>query len=361
MEDVLVRIAEEVMPSRSMPLPEDLRLRATRTVDFGESGWGEAAIRMQERCVPFVQNATGKERRLSEPIVERYGDAIYTTRLLRLFASALGKLHEDSYQPESRDADQVDWESEVLMNLFWTGQLVASEVILLLSRGFPAGALARWRALRELVVRAKLIRAGGRGLAKRFHAHEQMRIRNQQRSFMADRRDKEKMRAWAKLDDELRAEYGRVFGGEYGWAHELMLEKSENYARAYAEGKRERGPRFSDLDRTIDEAPSDLAYGDASFAVHGSVASVMDDEGPVAEIRRGPSAYSMAWAGFWTAADVGELTRAYVGRDATDPRMPRLLVLVPALTDAAEDEWQLAWEDDNYQAQLTRDLPCSER
>jgi len=360
MEDELLKIAEDEMPPLSEPLPEDLRLRATRSQWSGEEGeWGEAASRMQQRCVHLVEQATADEARLVAPLVAHYGDALYTMKLLRLFASGLGKLHDASYQPDERDPDSVDWESETLGNLFWTAQLVANEIILLLSRGFSPGALARWRALRELVVRVKVIRSGGAEVAKNFHEHEQMRIRRQERENPAVGKDKERMRAWARLDDQLRAEHGPTFNGDYGWAHDLMLEQSEKYAKAYADGKRERGPLFSDLDRIIDEIPSGQAYGDASLAVHGSAASAMTDDGPVAEIRRGPSQYLIAMVGWWTAGEVGELTRAYVGRDATDSRMQRLMVFLTALTDAAEDEWQLAWEDEDYQAELTKDNPSA--
>jgi hypothetical protein len=63
MEDELVKIAEVEMPPLSDPLPEDLRLRATRSTAFSEGGWTDAAQRVQERCLHLVQHADAEEGR----------------------------------------------------------------------------------------------------------------------------------------------------------------------------------------------------------------------------------------------------------------------------------------------------------
>ena len=152
------------------------------------------------------------------------------------------------------------------------------------------------------MVRAKLIRQGGELLAKAFLDHEQMRKRKQARAeqralssspFPPERNDIQR-KEWTSLEDELRDHHGQTFFGDYGWAHELMREISPAYKEEAESGRRERGPRFDDVESAVDEFSSQIPYGEACFAVHGSAASALED-GLVADIRRGPSPHLIGW------------------------------------------------------------------
>jgi len=359
-EDELIRIAESELPQGvalepwgdPTDLAAELRGRATRRL--GE----EAAdvTRIIERSVHLIEHEVAEDRRLSQPIAKHFGEALAITKFLRGFTRALAQLHKESYDPPE-GADAVDWETEALSDLFWMGHLIVGEIILLLETGFAAGALARWRALRELVLRAKLVRIGGAPVARRFREHEEWRWRKQRggTAFTGDPdADAIKVAEWESLDADLKQRYGRAFFGEYGWAHNIMRQIDPQYP----EKDRPRGPLLEDVDRAVEAFGGFGAhqYGDASFAVHGSALSVCTDDAPVADIRRGPSPSDVPDVGSKTCGDLGELTRVYVSRDPDNLRMRRLVWALAAVTDTAEDGWEIV-EDEAVDDDATQTSP----
>jgi hypothetical protein len=318
--------------------------------------WLDAANRLIERSAALVAYEREQHAELSPST--QYRQALRTSSLLRMFVRALGVRRE---RPENRSAngqDAIDWESEALAGIFWTGHLVAGEILALLEAGFAVGALARWRALRELNIRATLLRHGGETVAVRFVEHEQWKERKQERLLHAHARQlqalhlsKETVQAWSALDEQLHERYGDEFFGDWGWAQEVMVAMDPAYARAVRRGTRPRGPRFTDVTRAVEEssplrASREASYDDASSAVHGSPRSAMEEHGPLREIRRNPSPQNLAFVGMNSAYDLASLARAYVDSDAADERTRRLTMLLDALAFVTEDAWQASWEDD---------------
>jgi hypothetical protein len=162
----------------------------------------------------LLASESAHDGQLIDSLLDCYREALRATAALQAFAGALALEHEDSYQPADRDPDEVDWETEALSSLFWTGHVVFREIAALLRVGLATGALARWRALHELSIRARLIRLGDEETASRYLQHEEQRKRAQERQRHSSAPPGlgdltlDQLEAWDALDLALRDEYG---------------------------------------------------------------------------------------------------------------------------------------------------------
>lgn len=173
-------------------------------------------------------------------------------------------------------ADQVR-RVQVLREMAQDAILVAKEVAILLTRGYPAGALTRWRTLHEIQAAAYAVGAGTDELALRYLEHESLRSAriNLQVHVVAKRHDLQRVER-SLLNDandlvrDLSERYEPEFSGDLGWAHPLLLEHEPRYRDAHHNGQRARGPLISDLRRFAGLTILDADYTLASFAVHAS-------------------------------------------------------------------------------------------
>ena len=106
--------------------------------------------------------------------------------------------------------------------------------------GYSTGALARWRALHETATRAEFISRAGSGekvyeTAERYLDHAEYcrvrQFREVEDLLRSIRRDPARpyREGTASFIDQLIAKYGKVFLNDYGWAHALLLDTSDDY------------------------------------------------------------------------------------------------------------------------------------
>lgn len=96
--------------------------------------------------------------RANVAIQQRWGEAFDALELHWLLCRSLGLRHDWEWTSTT----QRDSPSRIALHqLFWTAHHTAAEVLTLLRSGYPAGAIARWRALCELDVRCSLLARGG--------------------------------------------------------------------------------------------------------------------------------------------------------------------------------------------------------
>lgn len=230
---------------------------------------------------------------------------------------------------------------QALGRLFWGAQLVASEVLTLLRHGYAAGALARWRAVYEMGIRAAVIDLGGDELAARFLDHERVRYLREDRRWWTEvdraAMDEDDQQATQLLDEwqkEVIDRHGdEIFMREYGWAHTHLHAHDSSYRKAFDKERRPNGPSLFDLSRSIDDYPEKAMrenyYSRASAAVHGSPRSLGDfDEVVELNIWGGPTLHYLGLAIDQTAEDLAQLTYTYIGPlEETNPSDVIMVVL----------------------------------
>lgn len=257
-------------------------------------------------------------------ILDLWGPVIELLDAVRILSADLGR---------EAEALVSEWISgplppkrQAVGRLFWGAQLVTTEVMTLLRHGYAAGALARWRAIYEMGIRAAVIDAGGDELAERFLDHEQLRHlregfrwwREVDRAVMDDdeQQARHRLDEWQK--QVIARHGGEIFGREYGWAHTYLHDQDCKYRKAFDKERRPNGPNLTDLSRSIQDYPEKSArenyYSRASAAIHGSPRSLgeFDDAGEL-DIWGGPTLNYLGIAIDQTAEDLAQLTYTYMG------------------------------------------------
>ena len=250
----------------------------------------------------FLTEHRGAQRNEREAIDDRWGPALDTLELHWLLCRSLGIRQDwESTRAGVQDAPQRIAERQ----LFWTAHHIGAEVLVLLRAGLPAGALARWRALCELDIRAVVVHRGDDEVAEAYLEHERLRLHSEiqllqaaeraeggegiERAVMAlfeqERRDVHARREISKDD--------QTFSGDYGWAHRYLLAEDPRYVEKAQAGQRPRGPLFDDLLRYVEWDPDDqhpirYRYAAASAAVHGAPRAAADYD---------PEGELVPWAG----------------------------------------------------------------
>lgn len=153
---------------------------------------------------------------------------------------------------------------EALMILHTRACQTSLEILILLENGLADGAYARWRTLYEISVVALVIDRFGDEIAERYLAHDvvSMResaineLRHQGRDYDPDKLQGD-MKELEEEFQELVAEFGKSFAGQYGWAAHNLGKKA---------------PRFSDLERAVDWDTLPPDYKWSSFKIHAGIA-----------------------------------------------------------------------------------------
>lgn len=156
---------------------------------------------------------------------------------------------------------------EALMALHMRACQTTMEILVLLENGLADGAYARWRTLYEISVVAFVIDRFGDDIAERYLAHDVVSMREAimneyrhgGRAYKPDGLDGEEK----EIEEEFQsliAEFGRSFGGAYGWASESLQMKA---------------PRFQDLEQAIDWGALPPNYKWSSYKVHAGVAGTV--------------------------------------------------------------------------------------
>lgn len=301
----------------------------------------------------FLVPARSAHANLQAAALDRWSDAFDWLELLLLASSAVVKHHEAQL---FEAVEHEDWGFAAMHSIFWSGHLLAGEVLSLLRAGYSSGALARWRALHEVATRGEFIvnvSPDQQNVGRRFLEHESFRHRRElgalqgwlRHTSPAETISRQEMRALVAMDDEVLDRYDQVFRGEYGWAHADLLDAGTGYTALWESGRRMRGPIFADLEEAVFALKGErlwfqLLYVQASAAVHGSHRSfvtITDDEDAV--IHDGPDLEALASspAGEATAQRISDLTWVHVVRadhqELGDEAVEADFRLVEAITD----------------------------
>lgn len=259
-------------------------------------------------------------------------------RLLGPWAAALdwlrvvvGVCQETAFGAAERRPGRADGKAtrEALRALQSHGCLIAGEILTLLEGGFASGALARWRALHEVVVVADFISARGDEVAKRFLKHE---AANEKRLRAAARFGLQPGEEVAPLDRRharILRKHGPGFEQDYGWAS-TDLGKSK--------------PTLSDLQTAESRGHWNLPYAIACGAVHPRAMTVLRPAGHAGGpgLLIGPSSADVHIAADWTVARLCHLTVECLCREPTfDDNVA--LVVISAVGKRAQREINRGW------------------
>ena len=246
-------------------------------VEVMASGDGPAEIAqgMCEQASPLLVPTRDWHAGLQARILDRWGPAIDAMQLL-LYASTSIR---DAFieRPEGETDEQRSGREVVAIILADRGLLVGEEVLSLSRSGLAAGAFIRWRGLHELALRAAVIAESSEETAQRFHDHARFQARGLGISYnfwargvdeeLLDRAELERYEAERR---RLVEQYGDEFSGDYGWAHAVLMRRSDAYRKEATAGKRVRGPTALDLAKATGLEQEHLDYRIASQLAHGA-------------------------------------------------------------------------------------------
>lgn len=312
--------AHELGPDALFPngeeTPEQLEIRLAR-LDPVITDFVSAAVRSELQVRARLLDVQAQ-------ILDLWGDVFDLLDAVRILSADLGREAEALVAEWVRG--RLPPKREALGRLFHGAHLVSSEVSTLLRHGYAAGALARWRAIYEMGIRAAVIDIGGDELAERFLDHERVRHFREERRWWAEvdhsALPDDELNAWQRLDEwekELIASRGgAIFMREYGWAHSHLHDHNSSYRKAFEKERRQSGPSLTDLSRSVegypDKSAREIYYSRASAAIHGSPRSLGDfDEVTELNIWGGPTPNYLGLAVDQTVEDLAQLTYTYVG------------------------------------------------
>ncbi len=150
---------------------------------------------------------------------ERWGKPLGMLRMLLTISRELG-----SEIVKVRPLDESHL-SNVLLRLHVRACQVTAEIITLLENGYADGAMARWRTLHEISIVMLLMNEHGEAVAERYVAHQAIEAKSAKDQYQLCH---EQLGYQPLSQDECRdidaeyneaiAEFGKEFGGPYGWA-----------------------------------------------------------------------------------------------------------------------------------------------
>ena len=197
---------------------------------------------------------------------------------------AVGLAFEDEHLAAARAAD--DARVNALRRLWVSSMEVGGECVALLRAGYPNGALARWRLLRETEVLALFLIQQPIEVSEAYFDHARMQTLKGRRDYQRwassvgeEKLSNAEMRGMDEAVKAMVSARGEAWAGDYGWAHEALLAWNRDYAGDVASSRRPRGPTFADLEAGVGQKASKIFYASASRAIHFTLLTD-DDELP---------------------------------------------------------------------------------
>lgn len=182
---------------------------------------------------------------------------------------------------------------------------VGSEVVVLLRSGHASGAHARWRAIHEISVVARLIAVDEKDMAERYVAHRAITRYQSTLAYTEYANDlglkpvsKRTIAANQKARDSAIAKYGKNFSAPYGWASAALGRQAK---------------RFDEIERLAGFQAFRPYYKYASQAIHASTQGTLEPEGlPIGHdmLLAGPSNYGLSDPGQLTGFSLVSTIRA---------------------------------------------------
>jgi hypothetical protein len=155
----------------------------------------------------------------------------------------IGDEYNSEFRPEA--AKNNDLVFEVLIRLHGRACQTALEILVLMQKGFPDGALARWRTLHEIVVYCYFIQKHGQNSAERYLRHEVVQAYGSIKDYLVDKNlyNKHKntlseplvsmreMKQIEKMRDKLCITYEGSFKNDYGWTSDIIKEGNPTFLK----------------------------------------------------------------------------------------------------------------------------------
>jgi len=252
--------------------------------------------------------------------------------MLIVIATESGEAYNEQWAwSDSTDKDIV---FDVIRRLHARGCQVAQEVLTLLRAGYASGAHARWRALHETNVTAMFVAKHGKETAESYLLHEHIEsyragLGYQQhckrlgyRPFTA-----KEMAEMKSIRDQLIAQYGKPFGGLYGWAAAALKRTDQRV-------------KFSDLEDDLQLAHWRPHYKMASHPVHANPKAITFNLGlrPRQKLLlTGPSNFGLVDPGHGTALSLMQLTITMICMDPTVDSVLTSHVMMPLVDEIGEE------------------------
>ena len=199
--------------------------------------------------------------RFKKNLERRYGAGLDKLRMLVTIAREWGQ--ENYSRKYSQSAGKLSHLDDVLIRLHSRACQVVMEIIVLLESGLADGAMARWRTLHEITTVAFVIDKHGEEMAERYVNYQIVESKKALGAYKECQEDlgyepysKRQADKIAKDYEKILKQYGRPFGGEYGWIADIL-----------GQGPKKR-VTFADLQKAAGLKVMRAHYQMASYNVH---------------------------------------------------------------------------------------------
>jgi hypothetical protein len=146
----------------------------------------------------------------------------------------IGDEFNQEFRPDA--AKENDLVFEILIRLHGRACQTALEILVLMQKGFPEGAIARWRTLHEIVITSYFIQEIGQNAAERYYFHDAIQSWKSIKEYVIDHELYEKhkqalsepllsmreMKKIVKIKEKLCEKYKKGYDGDYGWAADII-------------------------------------------------------------------------------------------------------------------------------------------
>jgi hypothetical protein len=216
---------------------------------------------------------------------------------------------------------------EALTRLHARACQVAAEVLVLLCKGYPDGAMARWRSLHEIAVVALYVWQHGEAMAERYLDHDVVESARAADEYSAkcERLGHEpipesELTALAEKRAVMLRKHGPLFASQYGWAAAGL--------------KGIKKPTFANIEHAVGLDHFRPYYQLASYNVHANPKGILFRLGLIDDrdlLIVGPSNYGLVDPGQNTGLSLAQITGTVT---QLAPTMDRIMLLT-AMTELA--------------------------
>jgi len=179
----------------------------------------------------------------------------------------------DGFNKEFRkdESEKGNYVLEVLTRLHARACQIASEILVLLERGFADGAIARWRSLHEIAVVGSFIKAHGNEIAERYLLHDNIEsfksailYQEHYEALGETPIPQDEYESIKAVYENLITRFGNSYKEDYGRAASVLRKDNPNFK-----------PNFRDIEENVGLGHYRPYYKLASHNVHANPKGVM--------------------------------------------------------------------------------------
>jgi hypothetical protein len=325
-EDLIIQFPDEVLLNTRFKSEKKLQKAVQKVFDETANDIDKRGKELIKKIPQILERASNEAARgilrslknESREIRKNYHnfESAFESRLYRTWGKGLSLLETliffsletgGSFNAEYReDASRNDhFVIDSLTRLHSRACQVAQEVLTLLKSGFGDGAHARWRSLHEISVICLLLGSHDNVLAERYLLHHMIESQRATEDYQKNCKalgykplSRRELRKRETVYNELLTRFGKDYGGEYGWAAEVI-------------GKAK--PTFRDIESFVGLSYLRPFYRMSSHNVHANSKGLFFRLGlnpPITQsvLLAGPSNAGLADPGHQTAISLTQIT-----------------------------------------------------